>query len=239
MTVDASPQAIDIAFIVFDLDGTLIDSSRDLATAANRLVQGHGGRPLSEEAVIGMVGEGAAVLVRRALAASGLDPETPDALRDFLAIYDEVLLDTTKPYPNTVETLRELARRFPLAVLTNKPARSTALVLDGLGLTPFFREIVGGDTPFGRKPSPAGLLHLIEQAGTTPASTLLVGDSPVDRQTARNAGTRICLARFGFGFRFGPGDLDGSELVIDAPQELLHIRQDTSGRSRPKRSAMR
>jgi phosphoglycolate phosphatase len=170
-----------------------------------------------------MVGEGAAVLVRRALAASGLDPETPDALQEFLAIYDEVLLDTTRPYPQTIETLEELARRFPLAVLTNKPARSTALVLDGLAMTPLFRKVIGGDTRFGRKPDPAGLLHLIEQAGTSPASTLLVGDSPVDRATARNAGARVCLARFGFGFRFGPGDLDGSEILIDDPQALLRI----------------
>jgi phosphoglycolate phosphatase len=215
MTAGTAAQASGLALIVFDLDGTLIDSSTDLATAANRLVKGRGGRPLSEEAVISMVGEGAAVLVRRALAASGLDPEAPGALREFLAIYDEVLLDTTRPYPHTIETLQTLARRFPLAVLTNKPARSTALVLDGLGMTPLFKEIVGGDTPFGRKPDPAGLLHIIEKAGATPGSTMLVGDSPVDRQTARNAGTRICLARFGFGFRFGPGDLDGSELLID------------------------
>lgn len=223
MTAGDAQRAAGLALIVFDLDGTLIDSSKDLAAAANRLVQGRGGRPLSEEAVVGMVGEGAAVLVRRALAASGLDPETPNALRDFLAIYDEVLLDTTRPYPQTVQTLEALARRFPLAVLTNKPARSTALVLDGLGLTPFFTEIVGGDTPFGRKPDPAGLLHIIERAGATPASTLLVGDSPVDRQTARNAGTRICLARYGFGFRFGAGDLDGSELLIDEPRALVRI----------------
>jgi phosphoglycolate phosphatase len=223
MTERPTLQAEALALIVFDLDGTLVDSSKDLAAAANRLVTGRGGRPLSEEAVVSMVGEGAAVLVRRALGASGLDPETPDALRDFLAIYDEVLLDTTRPYPHTVETLEALGQRFPLAVLTNKPARSTALVLDGLAMTPLFREIIGGDTPFGRKPDPAGLLHIIERAGATPASTLLVGDSPVDRQTARNAGARICLAKYGFGFRFGPGDLDGSELLIDQPEALLQI----------------
>ncbi len=221
MTGVSGWEAARVALIVFDLDGTLIDSRKDLAEAANRLVTGLGGRPLSEDSVVSMVGEGAAVLVRRALAASGLDPETPNALRDFLAIYDGVLLDNTRPYPDTIETLRTLGRRFPLAVLTNKPARSTALVLDGLGMTSLFSEIVGGDTPFGRKPHPAGLLHIVERAGATPASTLLVGDSPVDRQTARNAGTRICLARYGFGFRFGPGDLDGSECVVDAPQELL------------------
>jgi phosphoglycolate phosphatase len=223
MTESGTSQEAALALIVFDLDGTLVDSSGDLATAANRLVVGRGGRPLSKDAVVRMVGEGAAVLVRRALAASGLDPETPDALQEFLAIYDEVLLDTTRPYPQTIETLEELARRFPLAVLTNKPARSTALVLDGLAMTPLFRKVIGGDTRFGRKPDPAGLLHLIEQAGTSPASTLLVGDSPVDRATARNAGARVCLARFGFGFRFGPGDLDGSEILIDDPQALLRI----------------
>ena len=210
---------IDLA--VFDLDGTLVDSHQDLAFAANALVVELGGAGVSEAAVVKMVGEGAAVLVRRALTASGLDPETPGALDRFLAIYDGCLLDRTRPYPGTIEMLEQLAPLVRLAVLTNKPARATGLMLDGLDLSRFFDPIVGGDTPFGRKPNPAGLRHIIEVAGATPSSTMMVGDSPVDRQTARNAGTAICLVRYGFGFLFGPGDLDGTETTVDEPLEIV------------------
>jgi phosphoglycolate phosphatase len=212
-----------IELVVFDLDGTLVDSHQDLAFAANALVVELGGAGVSEAAVVKMVGEGAAVLVRRALTVSGLDPDTPDALDRFLAIYDGCLLDRTRPYPGTVETLEQLAPITRLAVLTNKPARATGLMLDGLGLSRFFDPIVGGDTPFGRKPNPAGLQHIMEVTGASPATTVMVGDSPVDRQTARNAGTAICLVRYGFGFSFGPGELDGTETVVDTPGEIVTV----------------
>jgi phosphoglycolate phosphatase len=212
-----------IDLIVFDLDGTLVDSHQDLAHAANTLVLELGGAPVSEDAVVRMVGEGAAVLVRRALTASGLDPDIPGALERFLAIYDGCLLDQTRPYPGTIPMLVTLAGRYPLAILTNKPSRATTRVVEGLGLAGFFDPVVGGDTPFGRKPDPSGLLHIVRKTQATPSSTLLVGDSPIDRRTARNAGTSICLARFGFGYTFAPGDLDGTEVIIDAPRELLTV----------------
>ena len=212
-----------IDLVVFDLDGTLVDSHQDLAFAANATVVELGGRGVSAAAVVKMVGEGAAVLVRRALAASGLDPETPGALDRFLSIYEGCLLDRTRPYPGTIEMLERIAPMVRLAVLTNKPARATGRVLEGLGLARFFDPVVGGDTTFGRKPNPAGLQHIIAAAGTTPGATLMVGDSPVDRQTARNAGAAVCLVRFGFGFSFAPGDLDGTEHVVDTPQEILGV----------------
>ena len=226
MTAGQGGGAIPVAgleLIVFDLDGTLVDSHRDLAAAANGLVTGLGGTALSEQQVVQMVGEGAAVLVRRALSAAGLDAETPGALDRFLAIYDACLLDDTAPYPGTVELLSELLPRYTLAVLTNKPTSPTARILQGLDLARFFKLVVGGDTLFGRKPAPEGLQHIIEASGASPARTMMVGDSPVDRQTARRAGTAICLARFGFGYTFGPGDLDGTEHLIDQPNELLRV----------------
>ena len=154
-----------IDLIVFDLDGTLVDSHKDLAHAANTLVLELGGAPVTEEAVVRMVGEGAAVLVRRALTASGLDPDTPGALERFLAIYDSCLLDQTRPYPGTREVLERLAASHRLAILTNKPARATARIIEGLDLARYFDPVVGGDTRFGRKPDPAGLRHIIEVAG--------------------------------------------------------------------------
>jgi phosphoglycolate phosphatase len=214
---------IDAGLVVFDLDGTLVDSSVDLANAVNAVLRELGAWPLAEPAIIGMVGEGASVLVRRALTAASLDPETPGALERFLAHYDPHLLDHTVPYPGMVETLDVVLANLPMAVLTNKPARATEVMLEGLGLRRFFREVIGGDTAFGRKPAPAGLLHLAAAAAIAPARVLMVGDSPVDLATARNAGTQICLARYGFGYRFAPEDFRGDELFIDSPGDLVDL----------------
>ncbi len=209
-----------LTLIVFDLDGTLVNSRRDLADATNDLIVDLGGTPLSEDAVGGLVGDGAAVLVRRALGAAGLNPETPGALDRFLRHYDARLLATTRAYPGMVETLATLVRSSRLAVLTNKPMGATARVLDGLGLTGYFNDVVAGDSPLGRKPGPAGLQELMKRAGARAEATLMVGDSSMDLLTARNAGTRICLARYGFGYRLTADDLRGDELVIDAPTDL-------------------
>jgi phosphoglycolate phosphatase len=214
---------IDAGLVVFDLDGTLVDSSVDLANAVNALLLELGARPLAEPAIIAMVGEGASVLVHRALTAAALDPETPGALERFLAHYDPHLLDHTVPYPGMVETLAWIRTHLPMAVLTNKPRRATEVMLEGLGLRRYFRDVIGGDTTFGRKPDPAGLTHIAASAGVTPARVLMVGDSPVDVATARNAGTQICLARYGFGYRFGPDDFRGDELFIDSPSDLAEL----------------
>ena len=210
--------------IVFDLDGTLIDSSRDLADATNAVIVDLGGTPLSVDAITAMVGEGAAVLVRRALTAAALDPDTPDALERFLARYHERLTTFTRPYPGMVDALDVLrAGGFQLAVLTNKPQRPTDEILQTLDLASRFAEVVGGDTAAGRKPDPGGLLQLVERARATPAATVLVGDSPIDLQTARNAGAQICLARYGFGYRFGADSFRGDELFVDEPLELPRV----------------
>jgi phosphoglycolate phosphatase len=209
-----------IRAVVFDLDGTLVDSRKDLADATNALIRDLGSTPLPDESIVRMVGEGVSVLVRRALAAASLDPETPSAVDRFLRLYDARLLNHTVPYDGTVDMLKGLRDRYHLSVLTNKPARPTTRVLEGLQLIRFFERVIGGDTPLGRKPDPTGLLHLAREAGATPRSTLLVGDSAVDLRTARNAGTRVCLARYGFGYRFEPSAFRGDESFIDAPGEL-------------------
>ena len=196
-----------LRLVVFDLDGTLVDSSTDLANATNALVAELGGAALPDQRIVEMVGEGAAVLVRRALTAAGVDPETPGALERFLALYDARLLQHTRAYDGIPDALEWLSTRVPLAVLTNKPAAATRRILAGLGLARYFRETIGGDSPFGRKPIPQALLHLARLDGAEPGETLMVGDSAVDRDTALAAGTRICLARYGFGFRIPAGEL--------------------------------
>lgn len=214
--------ALSPRLIVFDLDGTLVDSRRDIADAANNLLKRAGASPLPEDAIGRMVGEGVAVLVSRAFAAVALPPP-PDAIEQFLEIYSARLLEHTRPYPGIPELLGSLRPARVLAVLTNKPERATRVILDGLGLSTFFDpgNVVGGDGPLGRKPAPDGLRRLIEQTGTSAADTLLVGDSLIDWRTARAAGTDICLAAYGFGFGSIPQDVARAARVIQAPMDLL------------------
>ena len=209
--------------VVFDLDGTLIDSRQDLADSANALIAERGGTPLPVAAITAMVGEGAALLVRRALTAAGLEADLETALPRFLELYDDRLLAHTGLYPGTDQTLRALADRATLAILTNKPQKPTETILAGLEIGRYFSRAIGGDTPFGRKPDPAGLRHLVEASGVSAADTVLVGDSAIDLRTARAAGVRICLVRYGFGFPLAAGELRGDEMIADRPDSLVAL----------------
>jgi phosphoglycolate phosphatase len=213
------------SLIVFDLDGTLVDSRKDIADAANLLLESCAATPLSEDTIGRMVGDGAATLIARAFAAVGQTPPL-DALARFLDLYGRRLLAHTRPYPHMPDVLEALSRRTPLAVLTNKPIAATREILSGLGLARHFPadRVLGGDGPLPRKPEPAGLLRLAAETGVDPAMTLLVGDSVVDWRTARRAGSRICLARYGFGFEAFPAEtITPDDLFIDAPTDLLKL----------------
>jgi phosphoglycolate phosphatase len=206
--------------IVFDLDGTLIDSVEDLAASANELATSLGGRSLDLAEVAAMVGDGASILVRRALDAAGVDAETPGALARFLAIYDRRLLDRTVVYPGMREALALASRRARLAVLTNKPLAPSIRVIEGLDLARFFETIIGGDGPYERKPQPGGLLSLI---GAEPGAALLVGDSPIDWQTAQAAGCPFVWASYGFGAaRFGDQKPD-TPYTLGRPSDLVAV----------------
>jgi phosphoglycolate phosphatase len=211
-----------MALFVFDLDGTLIDSRRDLADAANALLEECGGASLPVDAVARMVGEGAALLVRRALTAAGLDPQSPGALPRFLELYDDRLLAHTQLYDGTRETLETLAAHDTLAVLTNKPSRATLAILDGLGVARFFKWVVGGDGPWPRKPDPAALRELMSRAETAPPQTVMIGDSPIDLATARAAGIRVCMVRYGFGFT-SSDNLGPDDMLVDRPSDLVPV----------------
>jgi len=207
------------ALIIFDLDGTLIDSRRDLAESTNELLATYGASPLPIDRVAAMVGEGARVLVERALTVSGLDPASPDALSRFLTIYDRRLLNHTRPYPGIAPVVRQAAARAPLAVLTNKPEAPSRRLLEAFDLGSCFRWVVGGDTAFPRKPDPASVRYLMSEARVTPAETLLVGDSAIDVQTAGRAGVRLCVARYGFG-RLDPAAVPAGADVAATPGEV-------------------
>ena len=212
-----------LRLVVFDLDGTLIDSRRDLADAANALIEERGGRPLAVDAIAGMVGEGAALLVRRALTAAGARLDVARDLPRFLELYDQRLLAHTRLYDGTREMLDVLAQKVALAVLTNKPQHHTDAILRGLGIADRFRWVIGGDSAHGRKPDPAGLRYLMASAAAAPTETLMVGDSAIDLKTARAAGVRICLAGYGFGFRTAEGLLEGGDLIADSPSAVVRF----------------
>jgi phosphoglycolate phosphatase len=217
--------------LVFDLDGTLVDSRRDLADAANALIAERGGAPLPVEAITRMVGEGAALLVRRALAAAGCDPSEAHALPRFLELYDQRLLAHTRPYDGIPDAVRALASEHDLAVLTNKPIRPSREILRGLGLFEYLREIVGGDGPYARKPDPAGLVGIMRELGHDPDGTVMVGDSRIDVATARAAHTKLCVARYGFGFREDEIEFQAGDLAVDTPSDLTRVLRSPNLRS--------
>jgi phosphoglycolate phosphatase len=208
-----------MSLIVFDLDGTLIDSRRDLAASTNEMLESYGARPLPVAAVAAMVGDGAKVLVERALTAVGLDPAEPEALGRFRGIYDRRLLETTAPYDGIPAIVAAAATRAVLAVLSNKPEAPTRRLLDAFDLSRHFRWAIGGDSAFPRKPDPASLRHLIDVAGEAPETTLFVGDSRVDLETARRASVRLCFVGYGFGDPATAG-LTAADLVASTPAEV-------------------
>ncbi len=209
--------------VAFDLDGTLVDSRRDLADSANQLIEEMGGAPLTEEAIGRMVGEGAGLLVRRALTAAGL-PFSGAALPRFLEIYDRRMLNFTSPYAGVVEAVTIARAHARVVVLTNKPLAPSLRMLEAFGLRELFADVVGGDGPLGRKPEPAALAALIADAGASAATTLMVGDSAIDHETARRAGVQCCLVSFGFGFaNLPPERLRGDEWIAADVPELVRL----------------
>lgn len=210
------------ALIVFDLDGTLVDSRQDLADSTNEVLESYGAPRLPDEAIAAMVGEGARRLIERALAAAGRDPAEPDALPRFHQIYARRLLVHTRPYDGIPEAVAWAAALAPLAVLTNKPSGPALEVLDAFGLSGHFRWVIGGDDA-PRKPDPAGLERLIALAGVADDRVLMVGDSMIDIETARAAGVAACVALYGFGRARGELVLRGDEILLHTARDLIGV----------------
>jgi phosphoglycolate phosphatase len=221
--------------IVFDLDGTLVDSRLDLAASANALLEGFGARPLAVEQVVAMVGEGARVLVDRVLRAAGVDADLPKALEQFLEIYDDKLVDHTRPYPRVRETLQALDGAAAVTMLTNKPGHHTERLLAALDIRRFFSTVIGGDSTWPRKPDPAGLLHLMDINRASSQTTIMVGDSMVDVETAQHADTQVCVARYGFGRLPGDEAFGPEALIARDPSDLLELLMGFVGGGRSTR----
>ena len=207
-----------VRLVVFDLDGTLVDSTQDLATAVNAALArvAPGTLPLPIDTVRAYIGNGAGVLITRSLEAAGLPLRPEDVLAVFLDCYRGCLLDTTRLYPGVREALDSLADRT-LAVLTNKPGDMSRTILAGLEVAGRFAQIYGGGDVPGRKPDPAGLLRLMAETGVAPRETVIVGDSAVDVRTGRAADVRTVGVTYG---------LDPESLTADPPDHLIHDLRD-------------
>ena len=205
--------------ICFDLDGTLIDSRKDISDSINRMLHELGLRQRQESEIAAFVGNGMANLIRQSL---GETHEThfDRAVKIFKRDYDLHCLDATQLYSGVGDALRRISGRK--TVITNKPLVYSEKILKGLGIRGIFEEVLGGDMHFPKKPAPDSVLHLAGVYGVSPEEILFVGDSLLDIHTGKNAGTKTCAVTYGFGLR--------SELVaakpdflIDSFEELLQI----------------
>ncbi|MDP9554421.1 UNVERIFIED_ORG: phosphoglycolate phosphatase [Pseudomonas parafulva] len=211
--------------VMFDLDGTLVDSVPDLAAAVDRMLLELGRPAAGLDAVRHWVGNGAQVLVRRALAgdidhAGVNDALAEQALALFMDAYAESH-DLTVVYPGVQDTLRWLRKRgVEMALITNKPERFVGPLLDQMKLGSYFRWIIGGDTLAQKKPDPAALLFVMQMAGVTPQQALFVGDSRSDVLAAKAAGVQ-CVG-LTYGYNHGrPIEEESPSLVIDDLRALL------------------
>ena len=187
------------AVVAFDMDGTLIDSAGDIGAAVNRMRVSFGLTPLPRESVVRMVGNGARVLVARALADTpGMDLD--EAFRRYRHEYDTHLIDETRLYPGVPDMLEALrSAGFRLAVFTNKPYKSTRFILKGLGIEDFFPDVVGADSGFPLKPEPDALYHILKETGSDAAGSWMVGDNWTDIDSGHAAGFRTIHCAWGYG----------------------------------------
>jgi phosphoglycolate phosphatase len=213
--------------LVFDLDGTLIDSVPDLTDALNRVLREHGHPSLSRAEVAPMVGDGVPALVARAFAArGGSAAESEAALPRYIALYEASATNLTRPYPGVRDTLALLRRRgYRNAVCTNKLQQASMTVLAGLDLAPLFDGVAGGDRYPVRKPDPGHLLQLISELGGTPERAVMIGDSENDAAVAHAARVPLVMMRYGYA-RVDPATLDAAALLdrfADLPQTLERL----------------
>ncbi len=224
-----------VRVLIFDLDGTLIDSKLDLALAVNAARERMGFGPLPHDQIFGYVGQGAPALIRRSLQSN--DDVAPGeetvgrAVEFFLEYYRAHMLDNTVLYPGVRECLDSLRdagsqRLLGMAVLTNKPVRISREILKGLGVLDHFQYVYGGNSFERKKPDPMGVEVLLRDFGAAPRQALLVGDSEIDVQTARNSGIWACGVTYGLGsHRLGEFPPD---LLLDSLAQLPSHLNGTS-----------
>lgn len=216
-----------IKLVIFDLDGTLIDSRLDLVHSVNAALR-HIGRPaLPDDVIASYVGDGAPILIQRALGGEAVpDSVVRKGLEFFLSYYREHKLDHTTVYPGIAEALASIqnsANGIPrkMAILTNKPVNPSKAIVEALGLGRFFSQIYGGNSFSTKKPDPAGARALLKECGLRPEQAVIVGDSYVDVETGRNAGIYTVAVTYGF----APHTLEAAraDVTVDHPIELAQL----------------
>jgi phosphoglycolate phosphatase len=221
-----------VKLVIFDLDGTLIDSRLDLVHSVNAALRHIGRRDLPDHVIAGYVGDGAPILIQRALGGEKVDEAVVrQGLQFFLTYYREHKLDHTTVYEGVKEALTAVRRSSgqgssngvprKLAVLSNKPVGPSRAIVEALGLGPFFMQVYGGNSFATKKPDPEGAVRLLEELGVRPEETAIVGDSHVDIETGRNAG----LLTVGVNYGFAPHTLRDQppDVLVDTPSELAEV----------------
>lgn len=210
-----------IRLLIFDLDGTLIDSRLDLVYSVNATLEHLGRAPLAHEVIESYVGNGVAALVHRALGPGAFEEQVKHAQEFFLDYYRAHMLDNTILYPGVREALEALGGRS-MAVLTNKPVRFSEEILKGLDAARYFRFVYGGNSFSCKKPDPVGVQTLLRDLGASVNEAMMIGDSAVDVRTARNAGIWSCGVSYGLGLESMRAD--PPDLMLDTLADLpLHL----------------
>lgn len=205
----------EIDLFLFDLDGTLSDSKKDLVAAINQTLKSFGFRELSEERIATLLGKGVSQLLSRFSGGDGAAKY--ETFRVYLEHLDKHLLVTTKPFPGVIETLSGITKKK--AVVTNKLKHMADRVIEGLGLTDMIDLVVGADTAGSMKPYPEPIIFAVKRFGADPSRTVMVGDTPDDIKAARAAGVIPCGVTYGFGTRKDLKDA-GAEIIIEDISEL-------------------
>ena len=218
--------ASSIKLLIFDLDGTLVDSRLDLIHSVNAMLEHFHRAELPGEVIASYIGDGAPMLVRRALGDPDDERVVQEALEYFLAYYRVHKLDHTRVYDGVKEALEVIrdstkGQDRRMAVLSNKPVNPSRAIVDALGLGDFFIRVYGGNSFHTKKPDPLGAKTLLQETGLMPDETVIIGDSSIDVITGRNAGLWTCGVTYGF----APRTLDDAppDMLLDSPQELAKV----------------
>ncbi len=208
-----------IKLIIFDLDGTLIDSSIDIANAINYAIEPYGARPITVKETISLVGEGITRLIEKLIERESINADRNALTERFLEHYSAHLIDNTTIYPGVRETLQKL-KDYKKAVISNKREALSTKILNDLGLLKYLDLVVGSDTTPERKPSPIPILHVLSRLNIKPEETVIVGDSNFDIEAGKAAGIKTIAVTYGY----RPLDLlKGADFIIDRMDELIDI----------------
>jgi phosphoglycolate phosphatase len=217
-----TPKKYAVRALVFDLDGTLIDSKLDLIHSVNAMLTEMGRAKLSDEVISSYIGHGAPMLVSRALGGVAKEDELARGLSYFLDYYEEHKLDNTRLYPETTETLARLGeQKIAMAVLTNKPVKISVRILEALGTAKYFQAIYGGNSFETKKPDPQGAKAILNELRVDAAEAMMIGDSEVDIQTARNADMIATAVNYGFGIH--DRAQHPADIYLDRMSDLLGV----------------